>query len=198
MPDQEPQTAESGSTTVHAAAETAPEAAKRPFWSGRRGQFWMFCALLGLALIGMGVTETTVGGGALYWLILLWIYAFFSLGRAWFQARRRHESIWLMIHLHFFHWLGALVALHIVFLLERHDILARDGASDVSLLILALASYLAGLHFERLLILIGILLATAAVIGAFVELYTLWLIIIPTSLILGWLIFHSKLSHRDT
>jgi hypothetical protein len=195
MPDQNrPKTENSGAGGHPNAAETAPRAAKRPLWSVRRWRFWAFCALLGLALIGMGVTETTEGGGSLYWLILLWVYAFFSLGGDWVQARQRHVSFRSTIHLHFFHWLGALVAIHIVFLLERHEILARDGASDVSLVILALASYLAGLHFERLLVVIGVLLAMMAVIGAFVELYTLWLFIIPTSLIAGWLVYRDKLS----
>ena len=128
-------------------------------------------------------------------MILLWIYALFSLVRAWLQARERHESIWSEIHLHLFHWLGALVALHIIFMLERHDILSRDAASNVSMVILALSSYLAGLHFERMFLLIGIVLAIMAVIGAFVEQYTLWLILVPSSLIAAWLFFKSKHSH---
>ena len=144
----------------------------------------------------MALTQATESGGALYWLILLWIYALFSLVRAWLVARKHHESIWSVIHLHLFHWLGALVALHIVFMLEHHDILSRDAASDVSLVILALASYLAGLHFERLFVLLGVILAIMAVIGAFVEQYTLWLTVIPASLIAAWIVLKSKHLHQ--
>ena len=60
------------------------------------------------------------------------------------------------------------------------------------------ASYLAGLHFERLFVLIGIILAIMAVIGAFVEQYTLWLIVIPVSVVAAWLFLKSRLSHAHT
>lgn len=155
MPDQETQRVENNSANAGAGTdEHTPGSRKRTLWFGQSTQFWLFCLLLGLALIGMGVIQATEGG-ALYWLILLWVYALFSLTRAWSQARERHESVWSQIHLYLFHWLGALVALHIVFIFERHEILARDATSDISMIILALASYLAGLHFERLFILIG-------------------------------------------
>ena len=199
MPDQDTRKVENSSADAHGGTdENAPTSTKRAPWFGRSLQFWLFCILLALALIGMGLTETTKGGGALYWLIVLWIYALFSLARAWMRAREQHDSVWSEIHLHFFHWLGALVALHIVFLLERNDIMNRDAASDASLVILALSSYLAGLHFERLFVLIGIVLAIMAVVGAFVEQYTLWLIVIPASLIAAWLFLKGKQARTDT
>jgi len=190
MPNQDTQKVENGGAKPQAGA--APGLGKPSLWSGGRLQFWLFCTLLVLALIGMGLTQATEGGGALYWLILLWIYALFSLFHAWLQARERHESIWSEIHLHLFHWLGGLVALHLIFVLERHDILSRDAASNVSMVILALSSYLAGLHLDRMFLLIGIVLTIMAVIGAFVEQYTLWLIVAPSSLIAAWLFFKSK------
>ncbi|MCG6863008.1 MAG: hypothetical protein LJE70_17290 [Chromatiaceae bacterium] len=190
MPNQDTQKVENSGAKPQAGA--VPDSGKPSLWSGRWLQFWLFCVLLALALIGMGLTQATQGGGARYWLILLWIYALFSLMRAWLQARKRHESIWSDIHLHLFHWLGALIALHIVFVLERHDILSRDASSNVSMVILALSSYLAGLHFERMFLLIGLVLAIMAVVGAFVEQYTLWLILGPSSLIAVWLFFKSK------
>jgi hypothetical protein len=199
MHNQDTHKVENSSAKAHAGtAEIGPTVGKRTLWSGRSLQFWLFCVLLGLALIGMGLTQATEGGGTLYWLIVLWVYALFSLVRAWLQAKQRHESIWSEIHLHLLHWLGALVALHIILVLEHHDILARDAASDVSLVVLALASYLAGLHFERLFVLIGIILAIMAVVGAFVEQYTLWLIVIPASLVAAWLFLKSKLSQTNT
>ena len=199
MPDQDTHKVHDSDTDGDVGtADTARPAAKRHLWSGEKLQLWLFCILLLLALVGMGLTETVAGGGALYWLLLLWAYAFFSLGRSWLRARKRHESIWAEMHLHVFHWLGALAALHIIFLFERHALLARDAASDMALVTLALASYLAGLHFERLFVLIGILLGIMAIVGAFVEQYTLWLIVVPASVGAAWLFFKSKLSQPDT
>ncbi|MGW8192999.1 MAG: hypothetical protein ACWGOX_01925 [Desulforhopalus sp.] len=191
----EESTVQSGTSTVQSGTATVDDATdhnREILWSGRNLQLWLFCALLVLALVGMGLTQATKGGGARYWLILLWIYALASLVRAWLQARERDESIWSEIHLHFFHWLGALVTLYIIFLLERHDILSRDAASNVSLVLLALSSYLAGVHFERMFLFLGMVLAIMAVIGAFVEQYTLWLIVVPASLLAVWLFFRNK------
>jgi hypothetical protein len=193
MPNQE--TLEDQDTDARPGSETSSRPGKHAHRSGHRLQFWLFCILLALALIGMGLTQATDAGGALYWLILLWIYALFSLARAWLRARERQESIWPQIHLHIFHWLGALVALHIVFVLEQNDILDRNAASDISLVVLALASYLAGLHLERLFVLIGIILAIMAVTGAFVEQYTLWLTLVPITLIAAWGFFRGKFWH---
>ena len=72
-----------GAKTLIDAGEDMPLSGKRTLLSGRHVQFWLFCILLGLALISMGVTQATEGGGALYWLILLWVYALVSLTRAW-------------------------------------------------------------------------------------------------------------------
>ena len=193
MPNQE--TRKDQIANANSDAETASGSGKHAHRSGHRLQFWLFCILLALALIGMGLTQATDSGGALYWLILLWIYALFSLARAWHQARERQESIWPHIHLHFFHWLGALMALHIVFVLERNEILDRNAASDVSLVVLALSSYMAGLHFERLFVLIGITLAIMAVAGAFVEQNTLWLTVVPISLVVAWIFLKSRFWH---
>jgi hypothetical protein len=171
------------SETNAGAPETEPSGSSETLRSGRMLQFWLFCALLGLALVGMALTQATKGGGTRYWLIVLWVYALFGLARGWLQARRHNVSIWREISLNLLHWLGALTALYIVFGLEHYEILNRDAASDVSLIILALSSYLAGLHFDRMFILLGVLLAIMAVVGAFVEQYTLWLVVIPTALL---------------
>jgi hypothetical protein len=196
MPNQDTPKVEYSHAKPHAG--TSPDLGKPSFWSSRWRQFWLFCVLLVLALVGMGLTQATQGGGSVYWLILLWIYGLFSLARTWLQARQRHESIWSEIHLHLFHWLGALVAVHIIFVLERHDILSRDAASNVSMVILALSSYLAGLYFERMFLLLGIILAIMSVVGAFVEQYTLWLVMVPSSLIAVWLFLKSKHSYAHT
>ncbi len=66
------------------------------------------------------------------------------------------------------------------------------------MVILALSTYLAGLHFERMFVLIGIILAIMAVAGAVVEQYTLWLMIIPTSLIAAWLFLKSRHSQKNS
>ena len=54
MPNQDTQKVENRGAKPQAGA--APDSGKPSLWSGGRLQFWLFCILLGLALIGMGVT----------------------------------------------------------------------------------------------------------------------------------------------
>lgn len=114
------------------------------------------------------------------------------------MARKRNVSIWGEISLNFFHWLGTLAALYVVFGLEHYEILSRDTASDVSLIILPLSSYLAGLHFDRMFILVGVLLAIMTVVGAFAEQYTLWLEVTPTALLAAALFLKLRNLHAKT
>ena len=64
MPNQDPQKVENSRAKLQAGP--APDSDKPSLWSGPRLQFWLFCVLLGLALIGMGLTQATEGGGTVY------------------------------------------------------------------------------------------------------------------------------------
>ena len=88
---------QSGTKALGDTGEDVPLSGHRTLLSGRHVQFWLFCTLLGLALISMGVTQATEGGGALYWLILL------CLTPAWIQARKRNDLVWRQIRSELLH-----------------------------------------------------------------------------------------------
>jgi hypothetical protein len=94
---------QSGTKALGDTGEDVPLSGHWTLLSGRHVQFWLFCTLLGLALISMGVTQATEGGGALYWLILLWVYALVSLTPAWIQARKRNDLVWRQIRSELLH-----------------------------------------------------------------------------------------------
>lgn len=147
----------------------------------------VFCALLILAMIGMGVTESREDGGWEYWIFLVLVYGVVSVVFTWRQAKQRGEPVWRMIRKQVLHWVGALVTLKILFLLEKTDVMSREAISDVSVIILALVCYLAGVHFEWGFLLIGIYVGIMAITLAYAEQYLVWLVLILAAAGVTWL-----------
>ena len=154
-----------------------------------RMQFILFCVMLVLALIGMGITQATSGGGWEYWGLLVLVYGLISIMVTWRQAKNRGEPIWRMIRKQVLHWAGALVAFKLLFLLEKTDIVSRQAASELSVILLSLVCYLAGVHFQWMFMLIGLVVGIMAITLAYLEQYMVigWIIVIPTALAATWL-----------
>jgi hypothetical protein len=152
-------------------------------------QFVLFILMLVLALIGMGITQALPDGGWEYWAFLVLVYGLISVTATYRQAKSRGEPIWQMIRKQVLHWAGALVAFKLLFLLERTDIVSREATSDLSVILLSLICYLAGVHFQWMFILIGLVVGVMALTLAYLEQYMVigWIIVIPTALVASWL-----------
>ena len=74
------------------------------------------------------------------------------------------------------HWSALGVAVTAIYFLR--DKITDDGASLLTLLALALTTFLAGVHFDARMLVLGTLLGLAAVVGAFVP-QLLWAIATP-------------------
>jgi uncharacterized Tic20 family protein len=162
-----------------------------------RIQLIVFCALLVLAMIGMGLTESREDGGWEYWIFLILVYGSASVALAWRQAKQRAEPVWQMIRKQVLHWFGALITLKTLFLLERTDVISREAASDASVIILALVCYLAGVHFQWAFFLIGLFVGIMAITLAYAEQYTVWLILIPAAAGIIWLYVKLRATRSD-
>ena len=144
-------------------------------------------------MFGMGLTEAREDGGWEYWIFLLLVYGSVSVAGTWRKARRKGEPIWQMVRKQVLHWLGALITLKILFLLENTDIISREAVSDVSLIVLALVCFLAGVHFQWEFFLIGIFVGIMAITLAYVEQFAVWLIMIPAAVAVVWIYLrHNK------
>jgi hypothetical protein len=168
------------------ASPRGPIAATESERSGLQVDLWLFVVMLGLALLGVAVTQMEYTGGKLYWLFLVLVYAIISVVRAWQGAKAQGGPVWPMVRDQVLHWLGALVAINIVLYFESVDIASRGSAADYSLLILALASYLAGVHFNWAYLLLGGLLAVIAVGLGYLDQMSLYALIIPLSALAVW------------
>ena len=124
--------------------------------------------MLGLSLIGLAVTQGAPNGAWECWLLIVLAYAGISIWRA-INNKRAEGSTWSKIKKPLLHWASLLVTFKVLVMLEQTNLMSRDAASDCSLLVLALASFLAGVHFDRLYLFVGVFLLVMTVTIAAAE-----------------------------
>jgi hypothetical protein len=75
--------------------------------------------------------------------------------------------------------------------------MSREAISDVSVIILALVCYLAGVHFQWMFFVIGIFIGVMAITLAYTEQYIVWLIMIPAAAGATWLYVKFRLARSS-
>lgn len=163
--------------------------------AGLRVDLWLSVLMVTLAIIGVGVTQVENTGGKLYWLFLTLVYAVINIGLTWSRAKRDGRPRWPMVRSQVLHWSATLVAINIVLLFEASDVTDRGSASDFSLLLLALSSFLAGVHFNWAYMLLGALLAVIAVALGYLDQLSVFALTIPIGVLALWVFFKRKLGH---
>ncbi len=164
-------------------------------WKLRLG---VLCAMLVLALAGLGLTQASETGAWEYWLFVVVVYAGLGLWRNTRNAKQKGKSIGKSIFHELVHW-GTLVCfLGVLLLLERREIVNRDSASYFALMLLALTCCLAGVHIDLMLLVVGVVLTVMLVATAVLEQYTfiLWMVVIGVAA-LAVLFFYFKSRRAD-
>lgn len=140
--------------------------------------------MLALGFIGVIVTDIKKEGGWYYWRILAVIYALLSLGLSWHLKKRGWKTTLINIGHEIAHWAGLIGAIFIASYFVQVGMIGRFEASLLTLLLLALATYLAGIYIETTMLVIGIMLGAFAAAIAFVDEY-LYNILLPLTLIVA-------------
>jgi hypothetical protein len=127
-----------------------------------------------LAILGVALTTTNSSFAQTYWMTLVPIYGLLCVGTAAISGHSgshiaRHEALKQVLH-----WLGIAVALSLDFSIRAAGQESAIAAGLNALLLLALGSYLAGLHLEWPFVLVGIVLSMMVFVIAKTDQY-LWL-----------------------
>lgn len=157
-----------------------------------RTDFWIFLALLLLALGGAALSEVEDYGGHYYWSFLVIVFGAVSIARTWQDGQGQEVPIWPLIRTQVLHWMGALVAIQIVLLFEAAGITDRGPAADYTLLVLALSTFLAGVHFNWTFLLLGCILAATAISVGFLDQISIFLVTVPLALLAIWIVFRRR------
>ena len=142
--------------------------------------------LLGLLLlsgVGIALTDFAPSKGFWYWVAMAPLFWGGSIFMEWSHVKKRGESKFKIIQRQIIHWVGYLVAVHLVFLLNYTGRMNSADAGLVALLVLALATFFAGIYSDWRLTFVGFFLGSAVAGAALVEEF-IWLALIPVVVIL--------------
>lgn len=144
-------------------------------------EFWLLCGMIFVAFVGLGVTQASSKGAWEFWLLAVIAYCGVGIYHATVVAKRKGEPIWPIALRQLLHWAGLLVILKVLVLFERTDVISREAASDMSLVLLALTCYLAGVHFHWMFVVLGAVLTVLVIVMATIQQF-LWLIMVPVAI----------------
>ncbi len=138
-------------------------------------------ALLALSLAGIAITDFSKGYGLWYWLAMVPIFAGASIFAGWSRARRKRRTVAGILWRQVLHWSALALAVYLVYLFAATGRVSNEDAGLIALLALALTTFLAGVHFDWRLLVLGALLGIAAACAALVEKF-FWLLLVPAIL----------------
>ena len=146
-----------------------------------KAEFALLCVMLLIAMIGMAVTQASVSGAWEYWMFAVLVFAGVGTFRDFRWARRTHTSFWRSTLKHLVHWSVLLLVMKALFWMERYNAISRESASIAAILLLALTSIHAGLHFHWTFAIVGVVLAVMSVVLGVLEQSMLlsWFIVLP-------------------
>jgi len=129
-----------------------------------------------LAIIGIGFTDFSTLLSHWYWLAMVVVIGIACIVMEWSRARKKGLSATTIVKKEVFIWLGVLVAINLVHFIFHSGRLDSENTGLVILLILALATFLAGLRQDWRLCLLGVLLGGALILATYLEEF-LWIVL---------------------
>lgn len=138
--------------------------------------------MLVLGFLGVIFTDISRTGAWNYWRFLTVVYAILSLCLSWHLKRKEWKTTLITVWHEIAHWAGLIGAIFVSSYLVQVGIIGRFEASVMTLLLLALATFLAGIYIDSTLILVGIILGIFALGIAFLDAY-FYNILLPFGLV---------------
>lgn len=158
--------------------------------------------MLVLGFIGVIITDISKTGAWNYWRFLAVVYAVLSLCLSWHLKRKGWRTTLITVWHEIAHWAGLIGAIFVSSYFVQMGLIGRFEVSVMTLLLLALATYLAGIYIESTLIFIGIILGIFALGIAFLDAY-FYNILLPFAVvaILVYVVFirhaHKKMKSQE-
>jgi len=140
-----------------------------------------------LVMFGMFLTNIDHLRARFYWSAM---FPIFGIVTIWHElpAPGRASPAWKLILRQVLHWLGPIVAVRIIFLQLARGQMDADAVAMMTLVILAVTCFTAGVHLDTSFYWVSAVLALAAVIGTEVEAY-LWMLAVIAILAIAITVF---------
>ena len=144
---------------------------------------FVLIVLVVLSGIGVAINDYSPQSALRYWLWMAPTFGVVSIVAAWWRAARRDESVVVALQRQVLHWAAAVGAVYLIYLLQSTGRMANEAAGLAALIVIALSAFLAGVHTDwRLMVLGGILALTA--LGFAVLEQIIWIVALPAMVII--------------
>ena len=150
----------------------------------KRGHVEEIVLVLLVLLSGIGVIVNDYGNPQTAFRVWLWmtpVFGVISTWAAWSRARRSGEPVGTIVPVQVVHWLGVVGAVMLIYVLQIYGRMTAEAAGSAVLVVLALAAFLAGVHTDWRLSVLGVVLGIAVIGFAYVE--RVALVIVPVLLV---------------
>jgi hypothetical protein len=173
-----------------------------PSWAGRIGarllrRLLIVGVLCVLVMIGLFLTNISRLHARYYWSAMFPVFGIVSLWHELIGPSSRPGPVWKLIAVQALHWLGPIVAVQIIFLQLARGQMDADAVALVTLVILAVTCFLAGVHMDHAFYWVSVALVFAAVIGTEVEAY-IWALLAIAIVALAITVFAAAALRRRT
>jgi len=145
--------------------------------------------MLTSAFIGIIITDFAPQHAWHYWCGTAFLYAFLSVGTSFITAKRTQDVPLTFVLRECLHWLSLLLIVYLVSAFIHYGIVSDVLAGLFILVLLSLTTLLAGVHFDVMYLLIGIILGVFAIISAaFVQYFVsiAFIILIGAGILIFW------------
>jgi hypothetical protein len=156
----------------------AAPAATKP-WAARLEASVLHKALVAgvlalLVMIGLFLTNYSSHRARLYWSAMFPVFGLISLWHATVSRKFAEPPLPLIVK-HALHWIVPILAVRIIFLELRWGQMDADSVALMTVLVLSVTCFLAGVHLDYNFLWVSAVLALASVFGTEIEGY-LWII----------------------
>lgn len=134
-------------------------------------------ALILLSIIGIGVVDYFPQYSRHYWFAMVMVFAVACLILEWSRARGKGQKWTIIVKTQLLLWVGLLLAVQIVFLLQRTRGLNNENTGLIILLLLALTTFFAGINLGWRLLIVGIFLGVAIVGAVYLDQFA-WMFLV--------------------
>lgn len=158
----------------------------RPLAQSRVARLWLkelpYIVVLVLTLLGVAYTSISHQPLVGYWEFLALAMGVVCIGTGWLHSQSK-EVRFRMLWTQALHWLAFLVAMNIVVLSDVQRLLTAPGTGLALLMLLALGTFVAGIHVSWQICILGIIMALAVPAIAWLTSYALFLTLTVAALV---------------
>ena len=152
--------------------------AEHPLVHSRWARLWLkelpYIVVLALTLVGVAYTSVSQQPLITYWRFLAFAMGAVCIGTGWLHAdtkETRLRIVWTQA----LHWIAFIVAMNIVVLSDVQRLLTAPGTGLALLMLLALGTFVAGVHVSWQICVLGLAMALAVPAIAWLTEYSLLL-----------------------